>query len=189
MTRKTGIIIPMLLFMFLSISAQKGKPQFSTINSAGALFGQGSPEWLFQTVNGFKYQDLFVGIGLGVDQYAIRSLPLFLDVRMNFGQDKKGFVYGDLGHNFFLKDTRKNDFPIPDLINNYSGGIYTDIGVGLRASFIKKVKMVVSIGHSFKKMHQQSIGHVCPFIPPCYEDVTKYEYGYGRFNLKLGLAL
>jgi hypothetical protein len=108
---------------------------------------------------------------------------------MDFGDDKKGFVYGDIGYNYFLKDTRKNDFPNSNVSYKYSGGVYTDIGVGLRASFIKKIKMVVSIGHSYKKIDQSERSTICPFIGPCFENITNYKYSFGRFNLKVGLAL
>ena len=143
MNRKSFIVFPVMFFLFTMVTAQKVKPRFRTINSVGALIGENHPELLFQSVNGIKYKDWFVGIGVGLDQYEIVSLPLFLDVRMDFGNDKKGFVYGDIGHNFFLKDTRKDDFPNFNASYKYSGGIYTDIGVGLRASFMKKIKIVL----------------------------------------------
>ena len=189
MNRKIFIVLSLILFLFTTVSAQKVKPRFSTINSAGVLIGENHPELLLQSVNGIKYNDWFVGIGVGVDQYEIVSLPLFLDVRMDFGDDKKGFVYGDIGHNYFLKDTRKNDFPNFNASFKYSGGLYTDIGVGLRVSFMKKIKMVVSIGHSYKKINQIESMTTCPFIGPCFDNITDYNYSFGRFNLKVGLAL
>ena len=105
---------------------------------------------------------------------------------MDFGEKKKGFIYGDIGYNFFLED-KSEDFVFAGTKTSWKGGVYTDFGVGFRAVFIKKVNMVFSLGHSYKKARKIEVTNICGIVPPCYEDISKYKYNYGRFNLKVGL--
>ena len=187
MKKNLLIIICACLFCGSAFS-QDAKTHFRSINTVGASIGQNQPKLLFQTVNGFTYKDWFAGVGLGLDEYEIKSLPIFADIRWNFGDKKKGFIYGDIGYNFFLKDPSKEHvFAGSEL--SYKGGVYSDIGVGVRTNFIRKVKMVFTLGHSYKTIKETQVYWICGIIPPCFENVNRYTYNYGRLNLKVGFEL
>ena len=186
---KKILLVVFANFLFYSIAiCQDIKPHFKSMNTVGAAIGESHPQLLFQSVNGLKYKDWFAGIGIGLDEYEIKSLPLFLDVRMDFGEKKKGFIYGDIGYNFFLED-KSEEIVFAGTKTSWKGGVYTDVGVGIRTVFIKKVNMIFSLGHSYKTSQQIQVSTICPFIPPCYEEISRYKYNYGRFNLKVGLEL
>jgi hypothetical protein len=174
--------------VYTAAFSQDVKPRFRSLNVAGAAIGVSQPKLLFQSVNGVKYQEWFAGIGIGLDEYEIKSLPLFLDIRMDFGEKKKGFIYGDIGYNFFLEDKLEN-FIYPGMKTTWKGGIYSDVGVGLRTVFIKKVNMIFSLGHSYKNMKKTEVTKICLMVPPCYEDISRERYNYGRLNLKVGWEL
>ena len=186
--KKGFLILFSTCLVYTSAFSQDVKPHFKSINTAGAAIGVSHPKLLFQSVNGVKYQEWFAGIGIGLDEYEIKSLPLFLDIRMDFGDEKKGFIYGDIGYNFFLEDES------PEIIfagtkSTYKGGLYTDIGIGSRIHLLKKVKMIFTLGHSYKTIKNTQAITICGMIPPCYEDVSRYTHNYGRLILKVGLEL
>lgn len=65
----------------------------------------------------------------------------------------------------------------------FSGGAYTDVGVGYKMKFIKKSSFLVSAGYSYKKNYDkiETIG------PADGIDYSIYNYGFGRIVLKAGV--
>ena len=78
--------------MASALSAQKKKVRFQSINQFAMVGGENHVNTAFQTINGIKFSDWFAGIGIGIDNYRYKTLPLFLDGRWHFGEDKKGFL-------------------------------------------------------------------------------------------------
>ncbi len=186
--KKIIFLICTVCLFCICVFSQTVKPHFKSINTVGFAVGQSPPQMLFQSVNGLAYQDWFAGIGVGLDEYEIKSLPLFADIRMDFGEEKKGFIYGDIGYNFFLED-KTEDMLFAGTLSTYKGGVYTDIGIGLRTKFIKKVNMVFSLGHSYKSLKNTQVRTICGIIPPCYDETSRFTHNYGRINLKVGFEL
>ncbi|MBS1737609.1 MAG: hypothetical protein JSS98_13540 [Bacteroidetes bacterium] len=175
-----------LVVINFSASAQKKKSRFHSINTFSLLNGESQFSTAFQSVNGIEIANGFAGIGLGIDYYQHRTIPLFLDGRWNFGSDKKGFIYGDVGYNFPMKNKPGNEVWRYDTYH-FSGGIYTDIGIGYKATLSKKLSCPISIGYSYKKLQSKIGTTICPFVPPCYTDYNIYNYKYNRIVVKAGL--
>lgn len=186
--KKVIFLICTILFHFTSVFSQTMKPQFRSINAVGFAIGQSPSQLILQTVNGLAHNDWFAGVGVGLDEYEIKSLPLFADFRWNFGEQKKGFIYGDIGYNFFLEDKSKDNL-FAGTVSTYKGGVYSDIGVGLRAKFVKKVNMVFTLGHSYKTIKNTQVRTICGIVPPCYDETSVFTHTYRRINLKVGLEL
>lgn len=185
--KKIAFIILPGLFFVCSVLAQDVKPRFSSINSVGFAAGQSQPSLIFQTINGIKFSNWFSGIGIGVDSYRYKTLPLFVDGRWYFGEKKEGFVYGDLGYNFPMKDKPGKEI---SYYNSYhfTGGFYTDMGIGFQSRLYKKSSILFSVGYSYKELQTKIGTNICPFNGPCYVEYSKYEFNYGRIALKAGLV-
>jgi len=179
-----------IIFLFISFSAasQKKPIKFQSINEAGIAVGESEVNGVLQTVNGIEISNWFAGVGIGIDYYRYQTAPLFFDVRRYFDKENKGFVYIDLGYNIPWKDKPGKEI---SYYNSYhfTGGVYTGFGIGYRLSVSKKTSILFSLGHSYKKL-RGNIGVIssCPFIGPCFEDYSKYDFGYGRMILKTGLV-
>src|SRR5688500_1087328 len=79
----------------------EGKPTFRSSFAVALINGSASTSFNIETVHGFTLNKTFVGIGAGIDYYTFRSIPLFLQLRQEFGKGKKRFlIYGDGGYNF-----------------------------------------------------------------------------------------
>ncbi len=81
---KRIIISVICCFCMCSVLAQVGKKkvyQFHSINSLGLINGNNGVSAAMQTVNGFTKGPWFAGIGLGLDYYQYRTVPVFADVR------------------------------------------------------------------------------------------------------------
>lgn len=167
--------------------AQKKKVQFYSINTFGAVGGESGLNSAFQTVNGIQFVNWFSGIGIGIDNYRYKTLPLFFDTRKYFGTEKRAFIYGDLGYNFSMKNKPGKEIFGYDTYH-FNGGVYTDLGMGYNFPVSKKSSFVFSLGHSYKKV-QSKIGlNNCGFGGPCAVNYTNYKFSYGRMILKAGLV-
>jgi len=177
-----------LLFLLISFSAlgQKAKIQFQSINNIGTVFGQSQPHWTFQTINGIKSGNWFAGAGIGVDDYIYQTLPLFFDGRRYFGKGKIVFLYANVGYDFPMKNKPGKEIYYYSSYH-FTGGIYTDFGVGVESRLRKKTSLVFSIGHSYKELENKIGANRCGIAAPCWVDYSLYKYHFGRIALKAGV--
>ena len=186
---KKNIVFILIISSLINFSAhaQKNKIHFRSINQFAMVGGENQVNSAYQTINGIRYSNWFSGIGIGVDNYRYRTLPLFFDGRWFFGKEKKGFIYGDIGYNFPMKDKPGKE------INYYSsyhftGGIYTDFGIGYQVPLYKKSSMLFSLGYSNKKLQTKTeVIYPC-LVAPCPVDYSNYDFSFNRMILKAGLV-
>ena len=144
----------MLTGMVTISSAQKntltGQWQFHSINNLGLLEGETGSAFQLQTINGAQYKSWFAGVGIGLDFYRFRTIPLFVDIRKEFGKsNNKLFVYSDMGINFsWVTDQQKTSNVENDKFGN---GFYGDWGFGYKVLVHKKNNLLLSLGILTKK--------------------------------------
>jgi hypothetical protein len=191
---KLSLLVFMLLGMITMSSAQqKSLPaqwQFHSINSVGLLEGETGSAFQLQTLNGAQYKSWFAGVGIGLDFYRIRSIPLFADIRKEFGKgNSKLFVYADMGVNFsWATDQQKTSYVQND---KFSNGFYNDFGLGYKVVAGKKNAVILSLGYSYKKT-VESYNQV--YDDPGFiwtltfqnNGTEKINYSLNRLTLKIG---
>jgi hypothetical protein len=184
MRKKNIFILIISVVTVSSLSAQKKKVRFQSINQFAIVGGENHVNTAFQTINVIKFSDWFSGIGIGIDNYRYKTLPLFVDGRWYFGEEKKAFFYGDLGYNFPMKNKPGKEM---GYYTNYhfKGGIYTELGIGFKTKFIKKSSVVFSVGHSYKQL-QTKVG-IVPECVGCAASWYYYKLNYGRLLVKTGI--
>ncbi len=179
-----------LFFIVMGIvchaNAQTSKAKFHSINQVGLLNGSKGTASHLQSVNGFQYKNFFGGIGVGLDYYRYRSIPLFAEARKYFGNAKnKLFVYADGGVHF-----------VWEKIENFSGAsvkqypqFYSNAGIGYQLAMDKNVGLTFNIGYSYKRVkYKQDIYNFCPLVGLCYENSTTYIYDFNRLVIQIGLV-
>ncbi len=171
-----------------------GKWQFHSINNVGLLEGQAGSAFQLQTINGVQYKSWFGGIGLGLDYYRFRTIPLFIDLRKEFGKgDNKFFVYADAGMNFYWRrDKDVKQFPLDDAFKN---GFYAEPGAGYQCKLTRKVSLLFSAGYTYKKISEEG-GYLYYFTDLAYPGPANYypdpgmekiKYNCNRLVLKAGI--
>ena len=188
MMRNKFLFIPMLVLSVCVANGQNNKPvvKFHSLYSIALLQGQSGPAFQWQTINGVQYASWFAGVGAGVDYYNYRGVPLFIDLRKEFGSDlHKFFVYGDLGFHFnWLSASEKenNNFYYG---GDFHKGIYTDAGIGYSLHAGKAGSLLFSIGHTYKTVNQSRMD----YTPVAYDGppaVSNNRYSMGRVVFRLG---
>lgn len=166
---------------------KKSAYKFESVNNFGFAVGNNSIAASLQSVNGFKRNKWFAGLGIGLDYYLYRSVPVFIDLRREFGEKKKKiFVYADAGVNIeWLQeeyDLKPNAWD-PNLKNKYHNGFYSDAGLGVSLGNKKGHAVLFSLGHSIKTFRESR----------WYTDwrsgqATKetYKFNFSRIVVKIG---
>ncbi len=154
------------------------------------LNGSQTVSGALQSVNGIEMGSFFIGAGVGLDFYRIRSVPVFADIRQTIGKGKRKFFgYADIGYHLpwasegNLGDTWASE-------RDFAGGFYADIGLGYIAAIGKNDALVMSFGYSLKHMSETAIyNQICTDPWPgiiCGPSINSYEYRFNRLSLKVG---
>jgi len=172
--------------------SQKKAPvyRFHSINNISLLNGDNEVSGGLQSINGFQKGNLFAGVGVGLDYYIYRSVPLFADFRYEFGKNKsKFFAYADGGVNFdWVKEYYYEDGPIWiwngfNSSGEFHSGIYTDAGLGYMVGMKKGGGLVLSLGHSHKSLKETVTYQDWRTQQPT-TDI--YRYNLNRIVVKVG---
>lgn len=173
----------------LQASAQKGKINFSSINQIGFLSGGKGNSWMFQTINGIKKDRSFAGIGIGLDFYEERTIPVFLDIRRDLTNKKNTpFAYADGGINIsWLNFVQREAKGFPKT----SPGLFYDLGVGWKLAGKNNRSFLISAGYSFKQVKEKvkSVWWIAPTQQLESDNYERYNYLYRRIVIKAGFML
>jgi hypothetical protein len=188
---RLSIFSVILMLGFGHASAQQKTPastwKFHSINNIGLLEGQTGSAFQLQTINGVQYKSWFAGAGVGLDFYRYRTIPLFADLRKEFGHGaNKFFLYADLGIGFsWVTDNEKMAYVTND---HFSNGFYDDFGVGYKISMGKRNAMLISLGYSYKKIVESYNDGIYFGYPPAEGfDYTEQINSYlNRLSIKIG---
>jgi hypothetical protein len=172
---KHKIISLFFAFACITLAHAQDKVKFSSINQVGVLGNQSTTTITAQTVNGACYKSWFAGAGAGLDFHQYFTVPVFLDIRKEFGKrDQKPFVYVDGGVSIYSDDR--------DGLYDYKNGGYFDGGVGYAFYFHKRQAVLFSVGYTYKSFEKENI------VKTGLGDyVDKYEYNFNRLSFKVGL--
>lgn len=184
--------ITILLLILFSFGILKGqnqpptyKPEFKLIVSAGILNGQTGVNPSVQAIPGFQYKNSFAGIGTGIDYYNLRSVPVFADIRQEFGKKAKKFLlYSDGGYCFdWIIMDRDRTFSQED----YSGGLYYDAGLGYKVAFGNAGALMLTTGYSGKRLKKEvRTTPICSGIGPCPQETETFNYSFSTIVFRVG---
>lgn len=194
MKNNTRILLCLITFMCCPsftqhINAQTNKKtiHFTSLNSVGLLNGQIASTFTMQTINGISYKKASVGIGVGIDNYGYRTIPLFVDFRKSFGNNAiKPLLFVDFGIGYPVKTDKtsgqwSNVYTNTSVKRSFCGewglGIEKALGSGSSSFF-------VTASYSYKKYAYTQIMN-WPYGPDGTNE-TRQDYHYNRIALRMG---
>jgi hypothetical protein len=154
---------------------------FSSINQVGITVGEDDPNFLIQSINGLRYRTWFAGVGIGLDAYKRSGIPLFLDIRKQlWDKAASPFIYADGGYHFIV-NRKVEKF---SLIDEYTGGLFYDLGIGYKFIVTPKQHFLLSAGYSVKNMEYQQYYEQTVENTNEYRNI--YTYRLNRYSFKIG---
>ena len=143
-----------------SFKIKKGKlstynlPQQGYFNhtTAGFLFTKADRfDWVhtnmtIHTINGYRYNEFYSGgIGVGLDRYgSISSLPVYVAIRRDlFANKVTPMINTNFGYGWMWESDSFNEW---DDFETVRGGIYWEIGAGLRINY-RKTAFIINYGY------------------------------------------
>ena len=194
--KKICVVFTLIIFSLLvagqESSADNKKKgcgcRFQSINQLGAVQGELEGAFLLQSVNGIRLGQWFTGIGVGLDNYRFRGVPLFADVRHYIlNKQRTPFIYADGGiHINWLTDSQKAPKGF-GTSSDFKNGVYTDFGVGYSLGFKNNMAVLFSAGYSYKNITEKRSIPLWCLLPPCPVNIETFRYGLNRVSLKVGI--
>lgn len=166
----------------LLINAQSSV-KFENNNLVGLQSGESGNSWQLQTINGISYKTFSLGVGVGIDHYYFKTVPVFADLRKNiYRKTQTPFVYLDLGTNLPGKKEEVTQWKT----TSYDRGFYYDFGCGYKWMLKKRLYINASFGYSQKKYGMKEEYPNVGTDPGAYPNL--YDYRLQRFSMKMGLG-
>ncbi|MGH2645056.1 MAG: hypothetical protein ACRDE2_13970 [Chitinophagaceae bacterium] len=164
--------------------------------SVAMYFGE-AKGYQIQSVVGYRFlYRYYVGLGAAIDNYTIRSLPVFVDFQANWFLTKTTpFTYIDAG--------LSNPWPGDNEINKYMGnldkkipGTYLNFGIGQRIYCLhNNHSWEFSVGYSLETMKLRYVQNYTSYDPanPTQQITNPYvqtiQYTFNRLVLRVGFTL
>lgn len=176
-----------LLILCIQASAQNKPFSFKSSVQVGLLEGEGGSAFQLHTINGFQHKTWFGGVGVGLDYYYTRTLPLFLSVRKDFHDGvKTPFLFVNGGYNVpWLREEDKDWYE-----TTAKGGLYYDAGVGYQLHVFKTSALFFTLGFSQKNFSiTQKDGWmgIWPMPNPMPSPSRVFDYNLRRLSIQTGL--
>ena len=157
---------------------------FQTMLQGGVLEGAGGASLQVQTINGAYYKTWFAGVGVGLDYYSMRTIPVFLDIRKDlFNRKRTPFLYADAGIHFdWLKSKEKPGSGSSE----YNRGFYYDAGIGYKIALGNRDALQLSTGYTMKRLREERWMTPWCIQAPCNPSKEYYGYSFSRISFKVG---
>lgn len=155
---KKCLLITCLGCLFCTVGLAQSPWKFRSTEYGGVLKGQDGNYGLLQTVNGLYKKSWFLGIGVGLDYYRFRTIPLFLSVTKDLMPARNGlFLSLDGGINFPDYNRPPNWYYDGYNTSKFREDIYYSAGVGYKIKFSawhKRHGISLVTGYTFKKLRE-----------------------------------
>ena len=180
------LLLGQCLLSYAQHTTSSNKLRFRSTHQVGFQSGEAGTELQLQTINGIQYKTFSTGIGVGLDYYKERSVPLFLNVQKNLLQKPRTpFIYADGGYHFAWPKEKPEEWMRTDV----EGGLYYDLGIGYRFPAFKTGAVHISLGYSVKEVSEKVKRNIWISSLPMPEDFQRFDYTLRRYSFKMGLTL
>lgn len=176
-------------FIVFSASAQKKKSTVWLLPEAGINAGALEPAADFRLTAGLRFEKLSLGAGFAYDDYRDPSFPVFLHARWNMQWRRwKPFVFSSAGYNI-SSGTDSSFSWFGTRVENYRGGIYGEIGLGLALKVKHKERLYVSISQSYKRSSSTFLDSRWLGPGNLISVPTTEVFRMNRFGIRLGCKI
>ncbi|HEY1166969.1 MAG TPA: hypothetical protein VGE90_17460 [Chitinophaga sp.] len=156
--------------------SQKG---FYGIMEAGVQFAadQGA---VLRAIAGYRFHWQWqTGIGIGLDDYSVQSVPVFADIRYDFSRKSTTlFAYGGAGVSQPWPTTKQRE--LPGEPGKKTPGFYAHAGLGYKIRLGHNNSFHISAGYAHADMKLE--------YPAGRESNFTYNYSYNRVTILLGYS-
>lgn len=184
MMNRVLIILLLLPVACLSQTNDRNKIYPHAILSGGITGGEKQAAPVAQLSAGISYGPWFSGLGVGLDNYRINSIPVFADWRFSFGPKRMLNVYVNGGYHF-LKPTAEQ---FTENIwwgtkQDLKSGFFGEAGLGFQLQAGRYHRIGSNVGYRHKRMTQMQVFE--SLCQTCQEYTVKEIYGFSTIVFRL----
>ncbi len=163
------------------------RPHIQSTAGVSLSVGQAEPAWQWQWVNGLKVNNWFAGVGVGMDYYRFRTVPVFLSARRERLFNRSFFAFVDAGVAVpAVRKQEKNEWLLKD---DFYMGFYSETGVGIKIPAGKKMSLLLSAGYSFRTLREEAEFPSASSYWPSPNTENVYRYKFHLLTLRAAISL
>lgn len=174
----------------LLLQAQAGKQlSWYNVSQFGWLMGDNQHTWSIETINGVGYKKYSAGVGVALDKYGYKSIPVFADLRYNLATTHRTAlqVYGDAGVNLPLRsDYLPYKYNNSQVWHTLHPSFYGEAGISYKIALIHKFSLIAGAGYNYKTFKYTEIIYTGDVSTPSIG--TDYTYHYSKYVLRIGFG-
>jgi hypothetical protein len=189
---KQVFTIIIVLYAMPALAQKTGNPKLAVIEEVSILNGNSTVSAAHSLSALFFKNGWGFGAGAGIDYYKVRSVPVFLSGRKEFGKtDHHLFGYAQLGYNIALALNSQHFHPGNSWSfgnSRFRNGVYSDFGIGYALLNKKRKGLEFSMGYSLKTLTESYTETIIRDFPPYggAEFEHSFRYSLNRLALKVG---
>lgn len=174
----------------MAVAQQKDKINYYASYQFGMTVGKAYTTINAQMIQGIRYKNYQAGVGVALDPYGFRTIPVFGHVAyMLHPQKSSPYVYADAGVSIPWNSgviTEKNPATKQEWHKLYSG-LYAEAGIGYSIAINKRHAVTFSGGYSYKRFRytenvQTWDGNVI------IQQKDWYIFNYRRLAFRIGFS-
>jgi hypothetical protein len=179
------LIATILVAASCSLQAQV---KYQASIEGGLMNGSWQTNGYVQTTHGIHYKQWFAGVGVGIDYYRYRTIPVFAELRRTFGRHGvQPFVVAAAGINATWPNEQQkleNNGWWQTSTSDFHNGFYSRVGAGVILNAGKKVRFGVNIAYNYKTLSRTYTGWIFePWPQPTSSTEKTMEYKLNRLSI------
>ncbi len=191
------IIILLLVVLPVVLTAQSNKQKekihYTSSYRLGIIAGKAYTTFTAQIIQGIRYKNFQTGIGVSLDPYGFRTIPVFGHFSYALHPEKSSvYVYGDAGMSIPWNNgalPEKYDNSTHDEWHKLFPGFYGEAGIGYNMVFNKKRNAVtINSGYSYKRFKYDEHVYIWNGFETAQQK-DRYIFDYRRLTFRLGFSL
>ncbi|WP_153799558.1 hypothetical protein [Foetidibacter luteolus] len=172
------------------------KISYASSYELGILAGKAYTPFTARIIQGVRYQNYEAGIGVALDPYAFRSVPVFIHVAYHLYNGRNTpYAYGDAGISFPW-----NNGALPEKYTDprsgqqgedwhiLHNGVYGEAGIGYKIMLNKRNAFIMNAGYSYKKFKYDEFVNIWNGNESI-RIKQGYSFDYNRLVFRLGFTL
>ncbi|HVX49118.1 MAG TPA: hypothetical protein VHB48_03140 [Chitinophagaceae bacterium] len=173
-------------------AAQQGEKSMHLYNITqfGWLMGDNAHTTSIETVTGLSYKRYKAGLGVALDNYGYKSLPVFVDLRYNLSKNTKNILqfYGNGGMNIPLQSGNlPYKYNNGDVWHALHPSFYGEAGVNYVLRLGKLLSVNAGLGYNYKTFKYTEYNYQGDIV--LMRTATSYAYHYSKYVLRVGFGL
>lgn len=176
------------LLLITTGALAQAQVNYRSYNTAGIVVGDSKSAYQVLTTHGVQYKTWYAGVGVGIDNYRTRTVPVIVSLLKEVLPKNNMFINVNAGPHFVWGKDQRNE--LWNAIDSKAfPGFFGEAGIGYRIKVGNEGQSIMFGTYYSYKTHKEKF--IVPGVcnnPPCQNSTEYIVSKFSRWAFKLGLV-